>query len=105
MSNCIKDLFDYDLVKKCSKCGIISLKSNFHKKLKSSDGLQPHCKSCIIQKQRIYDSENRERIIIRNKDYRSKHHDKIMAQKKIYSNNRYKTDINFRFICKTRSKI
>ena len=82
MSNCIKDLFDYDLVKKCTKCGIISLKTNFHKKLKSSDGLQLHCKSCVIQKQRIYDSENRERIISRNKDYRIKHHDKIMAQKK-----------------------
>ena len=105
MSNCIKDLFDYDLVKKCIKCGIISLKSNFHRKLKSSDGLQPHCKSCVIQKQRIYDSENRERIISRNKDYRLKHYDKIMAPKKIYTNNRYKTDIIFRLICKTRSRI
>ena len=31
MSSCIKDLYYYDLVKKCSKCAIISLKSNFHK--------------------------------------------------------------------------
>ena len=31
MSNCIKDLYDYDLIKKCSKCGIVSLKKNFHK--------------------------------------------------------------------------
>ena len=38
MSNSIKDLFDYDLVKKCSKCGIISLKSNFHKNKTKSDG-------------------------------------------------------------------
>ena len=30
MSNCIEDLYDYDLVKKCSKCGNISLKSSFH---------------------------------------------------------------------------
>ena len=28
-----------------------------------------------------------------------------MAKKKIYTNNRYKTDINFRLICKTRSRI
>ena len=28
-----------------------------------------------------------------------------MAQKKIYTHNRYKTDINFRLICKTRSRI
>ena len=45
MSNCIKDLYDYDLVKKCSKCGIVNLKSNFHKKLKSSDDLFSQCKS------------------------------------------------------------
>ena len=105
MSACIKDLYDYDLVKKCSKCGIISLKSNFYKRLKSSDGLRSHCKFCIIKRQRIYDSENRERIINRNKDYRLKNHDKIMAQKKIYTNNKYKTDINYRLICKTRSRI
>ena len=67
MSSCIKDLLDYDLIKKCSKCGIVKLKSNFHKKRKSIDGLQYQCKSCVIQKQRIYDSESRERIINRNK--------------------------------------
>ena len=81
------------------------MKSNFHKRSNSSDGLQSQCKSCVIQKQRIYDSENRERNINRNKDYRLKHHDKIMAQKKRYTNNRYKTDINFCLICKTRSRI
>ena len=31
MSSCIKDLYDYELVKKCSKCGIISMKSSSHK--------------------------------------------------------------------------
>ena len=105
MSACIKDLYDYDLIKKCSECGIVKLKSNFHKRLKSSDGLRSNCKFCVIQRQRIYDSENRERIINRNKDYRLKNHDKIMAQKKIYTKNRYKTDINYRLICKTRSRI
>ena len=32
MSACIKDLFDHDSVKECSKCGIITMKKNFHKK-------------------------------------------------------------------------
>ena len=32
MSTCIKVLFDYELVKKCSKRGIVKLKSKFHKK-------------------------------------------------------------------------
>ena len=35
MSNCIKELYDYDLVKKCGKCGIISLKSNFYENTKN----------------------------------------------------------------------
>ena len=30
MSNCIEDLYDYELVMKCLKCGNIPLKSNFH---------------------------------------------------------------------------
>ena len=29
MSNCVKVLYDYHLVKKCSKCEIVKLKSNF----------------------------------------------------------------------------
>ena len=55
--------------------------SNFHKRSKSSDGLQSQCKSCVNQKQRLYDSENRERVINRNKDYRLKPYDKIVVQK------------------------
>ena len=61
MSNCIKDLYDYELIKKCSKCGIVSLKSNFHKNKTKSDGLQPYCKNCIIQKQKQYDIKNRDK--------------------------------------------
>ena len=105
MTSCIKDIYDYDLVKECSKCGIISLKSNFHKNKLTKDGLFSQCKSCVIQKRKIYDSENREKILNRIKDYQIKNHDKIIARKRIYSNNKYKTDINFRLICKTRSRI
>ena len=105
MSTCIKEFYDYDFFKKCSRCGIVKLKNNFHKRSKSSDGLQSQCKSCVIQKPRIFDSENRERIINRNKDYRLKHHNEIMAQKKIFTNNRYKTDINFCLIGETRNRI
>ena len=32
MNNCIKDLYDYELVKKCYKCAIVKLKANFQKK-------------------------------------------------------------------------
>ena len=46
MSNCIKDLYDYELVKNCSKCGIVRLKSNFHERSESNDGFQPKCIFC-----------------------------------------------------------
>ena len=58
MSKCIKDLYDYDLIKKCSKCEIISLKCNFQKNKNMKDGLQPHCISCVKQKQKRYYNEN-----------------------------------------------
>ena len=58
MSTCIKNLDDYDLVKKSSKCGIISLKSNFHQKLSSKDGLDPRCIPCL----RKYYLDNRDRV-------------------------------------------
>ena len=34
MSDYVKDLYDNNLVKGCSKCGIISIKSNFHGDIK-----------------------------------------------------------------------
>ena len=58
MSICIKVLFDYDLGKKCSKCGIISLKSNFHENKSMKDGLQPLCISCVKQIQKQYFNGN-----------------------------------------------
>ena len=61
MSNCIKDLMDYDLVKKRSGCKNILLKSNFHKINNMRDGFNTHCKNCVIQKQKQYDVENRDK--------------------------------------------
>ena len=48
-----------------------------------------------------YYLQNRDRI----KENQLKNHDKIIAQTKICSNNKYKSDNNFQFIRKTRSRI
>ena len=112
MSNCIKDLNDYDLIKKCSKCGIISLKSNFHKNKNMSDGLHSYCIPCRkeygkkyyvenFDKIKKYNLENQDRI----KRYYSENRNKIIAREKIYFTNRYKTDIDFRLIKNTRNRI
>ena len=123
MSNCIKDLYDYDIVKKCSKCGIVKLKSNFHKNIKSSDGLNKHCKNCVLQKQKQYDIENRhkKREYYQNnrdriKDYYLQNRDRLNNYQKkynyenkekinLYIKNRKKTDINFRIIHNTKRRM
>ena len=115
MSNCIKDLYNYDLVKKCCRCQNISLKSNFHKNKKSKDGLFSQCKSCVIQKQKIYDCENRERIINKNKEYYLKNRDQINEYHKrnnkenrdkiiFYKKNRRDLDLKFKLACNLRSR-
>ena len=101
MSNCIKDLYDYDLVKKCSKCGIVSLKSNLHKRTKSSDGLHPQCKNCILQKQKQNHNENRDK----KREYQLKNREQINSRMNRYIKNRIKTDVNFRLIHNTRRRI
>ena len=112
MSNCIKDFYDYDLIKKCCRCGIISLKSNFHKNKKSKDELNSICKGCmkdyyfnnsikLIQKQKVYNLKNHDRI----KHYKNENREKINDYNKKYNKQRRRTDVNFRLILMTRSRI
>ena len=69
MSSCIKELYDYDLVNKCSKCEILSLKSNFHKDENRQDGLKLH----FICRKNQYYKENREKT----RNYFLENRDKI----------------------------
>ena len=91
MSNCIKELYDYDLVKKCSKCRITSLKSNFHKDNTRNDGLCNQCKVC--RKEYYLDKQDRiKQYYLDNqyliKEYQLKNHEKIITQQREYKNNR-----------------
>ena len=87
MSNCIKDLYDYDLVKKCSKCGIIPLKSNFRKKSRSVDGLNSICKGCMND----YHLKNNDKIILKTKEWNKNNLEKVKQnQKKIRSKTKKK---------------
>ena len=67
MSNCIKDLFDYDLVKKCCRCKNILLKSNFNKNKTKKDGVQSFCISCFKQ----YHNNRKERRSMLDKERRN----------------------------------
>ena len=96
MSSCIKDLYDYNLVKNCSKCGIISLESNFHKNENMSDGFNPKCKFCrkkyyvdnqdrLINKQKFYNKDNCDQIIEYQKKYKKQNRDQIIKYQKNYN--------------------
>ena len=87
MSSCIKDLFDYDLIKRCLKCGNISLKSSFHKDKNREGGLQPNCISFRThyynenrEKTRKYYLENCEKI----KNYYLENRDRLIKNQKLY---------------------
>ena len=90
-----------DLMKRCSRCGIISLKSNFHKNKNVSAGFNPQCKFCAKK----YYVDNQDRLLNIQKLYNKENRDKINARTKVYLSNRYRKDVNFRLICKTRSRI
>ena len=84
-------------IKRCSKCGILSLKKNFHKNAKTSDGFYPQCKLC----RKNYYNEN----LVKIKKYNLDNRDKIITQQNEYKNNKYKSDDTFRLICKTRNRV
>ena len=101
MSSCNKDLYDYDLVKKCSKCKNILLKSNFHKNKNVSDGFNPQCKFCTEK----YYVDNQDRLLNKQKVNDKENRDKINTRMNEYIKNRIKTDVNFRLIRNTRRRI
>ena len=103
MSNCIKDLFDYDLVKRCCRCKNILVKSNFHKDNKRKDGFYNQCKICrneykiknsiqLIQKQKDYCLENRDSELERCKKHKILNREKI----NLYEKNKGEIDFNFK---------
>ena len=101
MSTCIKDLYDYDLVKKGSRCGIVILKSNFHRRSKSSDGLQSQCKVCVNDYYRNYYYKNHDSELERCKKYKLQNREKINE----YVKNRLKSDLNFKLASYMRNRL
>ena len=59
-----------DDIKLYSECGILSLKSNFHKKSRFSYGLKPHCKLCQKFYRKKYYNEHYDLETKRRRKYR-----------------------------------
>ena len=108
MSNCFKELFDYDLAKKCSKCGIISLKSNFHENQNRKHGVNSMCKVCmkdyylkkndkIIPKTKDWNKNNPEEVEQNQKKYNEQNKEK----RNVYPKNKRENNVIFRLIRNT----
>ena len=85
MINCIKELFEYNLIKNCSKCGIISLNSNFHENKLTKDGVRSKCITC----RRKYYDENQKKA----KKYYLENRHRLNNNQKLY-NKQNRTRIN-----------
>ena len=115
MSGSFKDIFDYDFVKKCLKCGNISLKNNFYKNKNMSDGLCNQFKVCRKQyytenlvKVKKYYLDNRDRTkdyYLNNRDRIKEYQLKNRVKINLYEKKRRETDDNFRLIKSARCQI
>ena len=108
MSNSIKEIYDYDLVKKLCRSKNILLIANFNRKLIPKDGLDPRCIPCL--KKKFLD--NRDRVkqnYLKNQDrlnvYQKKYNYESKEKINLYIKNRIKTDVNFRINRNTRRRI
>ena len=86
---------DEDL-KKCSRCKMISPKSNFVKDITKKDGYRPSCKICCQK----YYYDNQIRILNDKKTYNKNNRSKINA----YERQKRKNDPNFNLLCKIRQR-
>ena len=87
-------------MKKCNKCDLEKDYDLFYKDKTKKDGYMNYCKSCkkiyedenkekILQSKKIYYSENKDSIVIKNKIYYSENKNSILeTSKKYYSKNK-----------------
>ena len=92
------------LMKKCSDCGILKIKTDFYFR-NINQKYRKECAQCTNIKQKVYDSENREKIKKYKKKYFHQSKDKINDSRKKYEKKRRETDVKFRLIKNTRCRI
>lgn len=85
--------------KTCTKCGQVKSLQDFHKDKRRSDGLFPQCKTCVLDRMKLYAEQkaeearlrarnwyykNQDRAAIQGKLRREKHKEKIAEQARLY---------------------
>ncbi len=75
---------DYTPIKRCRTCGIDKTLDNFHNHNDTKDRLNPDCKLCKREKDRIYYMENKERVKLRARAWAEANPDKVSGYKLRY---------------------
>lgn len=63
----------------CTKCGLDRPLSEYHKHKRGKYGLQPRCKTCLLEENAAYKSSHREEGRIYNKVYYAQNREKVLA--------------------------
>jgi len=70
--------------KKCSRCGEVKARSEFHKRKTSRDGLRCDCKECVKEYKAKYYVENREEKKAATAKYRADNPENVLASRAKY---------------------
>ena len=98
MSTCIEDLFDYEFDKKCSKCGIVKMKTDFYSEI-DTQRWKNDCIQSRSSKNKEWEYKNQEKTKIYLKQYFQQNKDKIYEFQKQHEKSGKKSEITFRFAC------
>ena len=90
LGRCIKDFFDYNLLKGC-RCKTVCLKLNFLKDSKFMDGLQSKCKSGANDCNKNFWNKNPCLLLILRKKFKVENWEKMNE----FIKNKMKTDLHF----------
>ena len=105
MSNSIKDLFEFNLVKQCSSCKSICLKSSFNKNKSKLDHLESKCRECLNNFRREFMKEyynnNRDKKKLYKKNYFQENKSNIND----YFRNKRNSDFTYKLARNTRGRI
>jgi 5-methylcytosine-specific restriction endonuclease McrA len=89
----------------CTKCKINKSLDMFNKHKHGKLGITSECKICQAQREKKYKDSRKEKTKLYNSSYNSLNEESIKEYAKIYSKNRYNTDILYRFKSNMRSHI
>lgn len=74
-------------MKTCRRCVVSKPKSEFSKQSAQADKLNPYCKECLKKMKQVEYANNKEFILARSKEWRSKNPDKLKAINSAWARN------------------